>query len=168
MESNSVFDLTVDNANKIIVVNREFTANIELVWEAWSNPKIIDQWWTPKPYRSETKSMNFREGGFRHWALVSPEGSKHWSRQDYLKIAPQKSITELRAYCDENGIVSADFVKTQCTTKFSKTNGNTLVTITSIYGNSKVFEHMASLSHKKGFSSTLENLDQILNDFKHW
>ena len=166
MESNLVFDFTVDNANKIIVVKREFAANIELVWEAWSNPKIIDQWWAPKPHHSETKSMDFREGGFRHWALVSPEGSKHWSRQDYQKIEPQKSIAELRAFCYENGIVSADFIKTQCTTTFSKTNGNTLVTITSIYGNPKVFEQMASLNHKKGFSSTLENLDQVLNDLK--
>ncbi len=110
--------------------------------------------------------MDFQEGGFRHWALVSPQGGKHWSRQDYQKIEHQKCIVELRAFCDENGKVSADFAKTLCKTIFSQTNENTLVTITSKYGNSKVFEQMSSLNHKKGFSSTLENLDQILNSLK--
>ncbi len=166
MKNNLVFEFIVDNENNSIVVKREFTAKVELVWRAWTKPDIIDQWWTPKPHRSETKSMHFKEGGFRHWALVSPQGGKFWSRQDYQKIDPQKSIEELRAFCNEKGIVSENFEKTLCKIVFNEINGNTLVTITSKYGNSRVFEQMSSLNHKKGFTSTLRNLDQVLSSLK--
>ncbi len=55
MNNNLGFDFIVDNENNSIVVKREFNAKIELVWQAWTTPDIIDQWWTPKPHRSETK-----------------------------------------------------------------------------------------------------------------
>ena len=111
--------------------------------------------------------MDFREGGFWHYALVSPEKKKHWSRYDYKKIEPQKSIVELRAFSDENGMVNPDFPRTECTLIFSETNGKTLVTITERYGSPEMFEKMATESHKKGFSSHLRNLDELLLTFKN-
>ncbi|MFN5417545.1 MAG: SRPBCC domain-containing protein, partial [Flavobacteriia bacterium] len=60
---NLAFDFTINKENNTVMVKREFAANLELVWEAWTNPEILDLWWAPKPYKTETKSMDFREGG---------------------------------------------------------------------------------------------------------
>lgn len=164
MNSNLLFDFSVNKENKTIHIRREFDASIELVWKAWTTADLLDQWCAPNPYRTETKTLDFREGGFWHYAIVSPEGSKHWSRYDYKKIDFQKIITELRAFSDENGIVSPDYLPTECTTVFSRTNGKTLVTIAEKYRSPEVFEKMATDSHKKGFSSHLKNLDRLLSN----
>ena len=58
MNSNLLFDLTVNKENNTVDIKREFDANLELVWEAWTNPEILDQWWAPKPWMSKTKYMN--------------------------------------------------------------------------------------------------------------
>ncbi len=167
MDSNTLFDFSVDRENKIIRIAREFDAGAELVWQAWTTAEILDQWCAPNPFRTETKALDFREGGFWHYALVSPEGNKHWSRYDYKKIEPQKSITELRAFSDENGRISPAFLPTECTITFSETNDKTRVTMTEKYRSPEMFERMATDSHKKGFSSHLKNLDRLLSTLKN-
>jgi len=162
MNSNPLFNFSVNRETNTIHIKREFDANVELVWQAWTTPELLDQWCAPNPYRTETKTMDCREGGFWHYAIVSPEGKKHWSRYDYRKVEPQKSITELRAFSDENGMVSPDFPRTKCILTFSETGGKTLVTMTEKYGDPEMFEKMATDSHKRGFSSHLKNLDKLL------
>lgn len=167
MNSNLLFDFSVDKENKVIHIEREFEANLELVWEAWTTAKLLDQWCAPNPYRTETKALDFREGGFWHYAIVSPEGNKHWSRYDYKDIEFQKSVTELRGFSDEIGTVNPDFPRTECTVIFSETDGKTRVSMTEKYGSPEMFEKMATDSHKKGFSSHLKNLDNLLLTLKN-
>lgn len=167
MTSNPLFDFSIDKENKTIHIKREFDASLELVWQAWTTPELLDQWCAPNPYKTETKMLDFREGGFWHYAIVSPEGKKHWSRYDYKKIEPQKSVTELRAFSDENGRVSPDFPRTECNLIFSEKDGKTRVTMTEKYGSLEMFEKMATVSHKKGFSSHLKNLDNLLLALKN-
>ncbi|WP_229738476.1 SRPBCC family protein [Parapedobacter pyrenivorans] len=162
-----MFDFSIDRENRTIRITREFDASLELVWQAWTMPQLLDQWCAPNPYRTETKTLDFQEGGFWHYAIVSPEGNKHWSRYDYKKIEPQKSITELRAFSDENGRVNPDFPRTECTLIFSETDGKTRVKITEKYKSPEMFEKMATTSHKKGFSSHLKNLDDLLLTLKN-
>src|SRR5690606_37360191 len=112
MNRNLSYDFSVDRENRIIHILREFNATVERVWQAWTTAELLDQWCAPNPYRTETKTMDFREGGFWHYALVSPEGTKHWSRYDYKKIKLHKSFTELRIFSDENGTIDPDILPT--------------------------------------------------------
>lgn len=162
MKSALLFDFTVDKKNNTVYVKREFAANLELIWEAWTNPEIIDQWWAPKPWRAETKSMDFREGGFWLYAMVSPENQRHWGRQDYQKIVFQKSFVGTDSFCDDNGNVNADLPKTLFENVFSETNGKTLVTITSKYASIEMLEKIIEMGFKEGFTMALENLDQYI------
>ena len=166
MSHNLLFEFTVDKEIKTIVILREFQASLELVWKAWTTAPLLDLWCAPNPYRIETKTMNFKDGGFWHYALVSPSGEKHWSRYDYKKIEINKSITEHRVFSDEKGAVNPGFSPTECTIVFRNINGRTRVTITERYGSEVMFEKMANDSHRKGFSSHLKNLDRLLSTLK--
>ena len=70
---NLLFDFTVDKATSTIYVTREFAADLDLVWDAFTKAEILDQWMGPKPYKVQTKEMDFREGGRWLYAMVSPE-----------------------------------------------------------------------------------------------
>lgn len=167
MNSSLLFNFSVDKENKVIHIEREFDAKLEIVWEAWTTANLLDQWCAPNPYRTETKTMDFREGGFWHYAIVSPQGNKHWSRYDYKEIEFQKRITELRIFSDEKGTVNPDFPRTECALIFSETDGKTHIAMTEKYGSPEMFEKMATDSHKKGFSSHLKNLDNLLLTLKN-
>jgi uncharacterized protein YndB with AHSA1/START domain len=54
MNTNLLFDFIVNKENNTIIIKREFDANLELVWQAWTTAELLDQWWGPKPWRAET------------------------------------------------------------------------------------------------------------------
>ena len=70
---NLLFDFTVDKATATIYVTREFAAELDLVWDAFTKAEILDQWMGPKPWRVQTKEMDFREGGRWLYTMMSPE-----------------------------------------------------------------------------------------------
>lgn len=68
---NLLFDFTVDKATSTIFITREFAADLDLVWDAFTNAEILDKWMGPKPYRVQTKEMDFRVGGRWLYTMVS-------------------------------------------------------------------------------------------------
>jgi len=53
-----------DLKEKSILVSREFEAQLADVWKAYTDPKLLDQWWGLSPWRAETKEMYFKPGGY--------------------------------------------------------------------------------------------------------
>lgn len=162
MNSNLQFDFIVNKENNTVNVKREFSADLELVWEAWTNPEILDQWWAPQPYRTETKSMDFREGGMWLYAMISPQDEKHWCKNDYQKIEHQKSFSGLDAFCDENGTINESMPRTLWTNTFVENGETTVVNISARYDSLADLEKVIQLGFKEGFTMALENLDQYI------
>ncbi|MFA5418859.1 MAG: SRPBCC domain-containing protein [Bacteroidales bacterium] len=162
MNSNLKFDFKVNKNNNTVNVEREFAANLELVWEAWTNPEILDQWWAPKPYRTKTKSMDFREGGRWLYAMISPENETHWCINDYHKIVYQSMFSGQDAFCDENGVINKEMPRTLWTNEFNENGETTLVNITARYDSLADLEKIIELGFKEGFTMALENLDQYI------
>ena len=102
MKNILLFDLTVDKALKTVFVTKEFAAELSLVWDAFTKPEILDQWWAPKPYASKTKFMNFEVGGRRFYAMVSPEGQENWQIQKYTSISPKTNFKYFSAFADKD------------------------------------------------------------------
>ena len=71
MNNDLLFDFTVDKAAKTVFIKREFDADLDLVWDAFTKSEILDQWTAPAPYTAKTKYMNFEVGGKRFYAMVS-------------------------------------------------------------------------------------------------
>lgn len=108
MNNNLFFDFTVNKEDNTIVITREFNANIELVWKAWTEAELLNQWWAPKPFHIETKTLDLKIGGQWLYAMVSPKNEKFWCKADYKKIEPQMLLSWLDAFCDENGVENTD------------------------------------------------------------
>lgn len=162
MNSILKFNFTVDKEKNAVHVAREFDAPRDLVWAAWTTPEILDQWWAPKPYRTQTKSMDFRVGGHWLYAMISPENVAHWCRADYQSIETLQSYSALDAFCDEHGNINTEFPRSQWNNRFSELSDKTLVNITIQYEKLEDLEKIISLGFKEGFTMAMENLDQYI------
>ncbi|GAB3224740.1 SRPBCC domain-containing protein [Algoriphagus aestuariicola] len=163
MKKTALFDFLVDKENQKITVKRSFDAPLGLVWTAWTDPEILDLWWAPKPWRTETKSIDFREGGRWHYAMVSPQGERHWCLFDFKKIVSQKSFSGQDAFCDENAIANDSKPIVSWLNQFSGTeNDTTLVEIELEFNSLEDLESLIQMGFKEGFAMGLENLDEYL------
>jgi PhnB protein len=162
MNSTFFFDFSVNKENNTINVRREFAAPLDLVWDAWTKPELLDLWWAPKPYKTETKSLEFREGGTWLYAMRSPEGTTNWSRADYQKIVDQNSFSTLHAFCDENGNINNHFSQSLWNNSFDEEGDATFVNVVIQFKQLEDLEKMVEMGFKEGFSMALENLDQYI------
>jgi uncharacterized protein YndB with AHSA1/START domain len=161
MKTALLFDFTVDKATKTVFVNREFDANLSLVWEAFTKQEILDQWWAPEPWVSKTKVMNFEVGGRRFYAMVSPEGQEHWSIQKYISISPKTNFKMLNAFADKDE--NPELPGSEWDFNFTEQNGTTKVSI-SIYNESLArMEKMIEMGFTEGFKMTLNGLENLLS-----
>src|ERR1700756_1383880 len=122
MTNNFIFEPDLDA--KTIHIIREFNAPIEKVWRAWTEPDLIEKWIAPKPWKAETKIMNFTVGGIWLYAMVSPEGQKHWTRIEFTAIENGSSISSTNMFSDEDGTVASGAAKSYTETKFSSIDDN--------------------------------------------
>jgi uncharacterized protein YndB with AHSA1/START domain len=157
--NNLLFDFTVDKATKTVNIDREFAADLSLVWDAFTTQEILDQWWAPKPWASKTKVMNFEVGGRRFYAMVSPDGLEMWSVQKYTSISPKTNFKMLNAFADAEE--NPQLPGSEWDLNFSEQNGKTKVNI-SIYNESlERMEKMIEMGFKEGFTMTLNSLDEL-------
>jgi uncharacterized protein YndB with AHSA1/START domain len=159
-------DFSIDRQNKKINVEKEFAAPLNTVWSAWTDSKILDKWWAPKPWQARTKSMDFREGGSWLYAMVGPEGEEHWARFDYTSIKPQLSFSGKDSFCDENGTINTAMTGSSWKSEFSEKGDKTVVSTELTFESIDQLEQMIQMGFKEGFEMGLGNLDQLLPELK--
>ncbi len=159
------FDFTVDKEKLTLTVTREFAASQDLVWDAWTKAEILQLWYAPKPFRIETKEMNFTEGGRWHYAMVSAEGNKlGWTIHEFLKINPKTSYETKNFFCDENGKpAAAGFTFSITTTSFKAKGENTIVQIVKKMESLEQLEKFAATGFIQGMQATTAQLDEYLS-----
>ncbi len=160
MKKNLLFDFIIDKPSSTAIINKEFDANLSLVWDAFTKQEILDQWWAPKPWASKTKFMNFEVGGRRFYAMVSPEGAEHYSLQQYTSINPKTNFKMLNAFADKDE--NPQLPGSIWDLSFSEENDITKVSITITNESRERFEQMVEMGFQGGFTMTLTYLDELL------
>lgn len=152
-----------DLAAKTIQITRSFKAPLNKVWRAFTEKELLDQWWGPQPWRAETKYMDFREGGYWLYAMVGPEGEKHWSRADFQSIEPMNSFKGKDGFCDENGTMNTEMPVTEWTNVFTETAEGTTVTNTLLFESEKDLQTLVDMGFEQGYSLGLNQLEALLD-----
>ena len=165
MSSNLLFNFTVDKSTNTVLISKEFSAELSLVWDAFTRQEILDQWWAPKPFESKTKVMEFKVGGRRFYAMVSPEGQEMWQLQQYTAITPITNFKFLSVFADKNE--NPQLPGSDWDLNFNEVNGITKVSI-SIYNESlERMEKMIEMGFKEGFTMTLNELTDVLISYQN-
>ncbi|AKJ67118.1 ATPase [Pandoraea thiooxydans] len=162
MKAELQFNFIVDKEKSHITVKREFAAKRQLVWDCHTKRELLDQWFAPKPLTTKTKHMEFKEGGYWHYAMIMPDGQAFWSRLDYQAIRPIDDYAALDGFCDESGIVNPEMPRARWEVTFTDANAHTLVTTVVKYRSPDDVQKVIEMGMEEGMASTLERLDELL------
>ena len=162
MKPDLQFDFHADKQNNTLTIKREFDAGRALMWDCYTKSELLDRWFAPKPLTTKTKSMDFREGGHWHYAMVDPNGIEYWGRTEYQTISPREQYTALDGFTDETGVVNAELPQASWEVSFDDTAGRTLVCSKVTYASLSDLETVINMGMKDGMASTLNRLDELL------
>ena len=155
-----MMEFVVDKDTKTVTITKGFAAELSLVWDAYTKPELLDQWWAPKPYTSRTKVMDFEVGGRRFYAMVSPEGEERWVVQKYRSITPKTNFKFFNAFADENE--SLELPGSEWDLNFNEQDGTTTVHISIFNESLERLERMIEFGFVEGTELQLKNLEELL------
>ncbi len=161
MNTNLLFNFTVDKTTKTVFIKREFAAELPLVWDAFTKPELLDQWVAPKPFISRTKYMDFKVGGRRFYAMVSPEGQERWAIQKYTSITPKTNFKMHNAFADKDE--NPELLGSDWDFSFSEQNGITKLSLTITNESLERMEKMIEMGFVEGYKMTIDNLEKLLD-----
>lgn len=159
MTNNLLFEFTVDKAAKTVFITREFDTELSLVWDAFTKAELLDQWLPPKPLTAKTKYQDFKVGGKRFYAMITPDGQERWSIQEYTSISPKTNFKMYNAFADKDE--NPELPGSEWDHTFSENEGKTTVYIT-IYNESLERLERILDGFTQGMKMSLSNLEELL------
>ena len=146
-----------DLNNRTLTIEKTFDAPIELVWEAWTQPEHIAQWWGPKGMKTRIIEHNFVEGGSWEYAMTMPDGKDFIADGVYLEIVELQKIRT-----SANFKPMTEGVELQVLLK--KIGDKTQFTFHVIHETEEYCKQQEQMGFYNGWGSTFERLTSYLQE----
>ncbi|HUD86989.1 MAG TPA: SRPBCC domain-containing protein [Xanthobacteraceae bacterium] len=85
------------------VITRVFDAPRQILWDCFTDPAHMQQWWGPKGSAIVASKMDFRVGGTYHGAMRDAEGRVMWAKFVYRDIVAPERLVWVHSFSDEAG-----------------------------------------------------------------
>lgn len=147
---------TFKQEGNILIHTRILDAPRELVWEVWTDPEHIKEWWGPNDFSLTTKSMNVAPG--KTWNFIMHGMGRDWDNKiEYLEVKKPSLICY-----KHSGERSEDYNFT-VSISFEDVEGKTLLTMKSIFKSKEIIEELnRKVNAIEGGKQTLNRLENHL------
>jgi uncharacterized protein YndB with AHSA1/START domain len=140
-----------------LILSRTLDAPVELVWEVFTNPEHLAQWWGPDGFTNTITTMDLRPGG--DWLLVmhGPDGTDYDNKSVFEEIIPFKKFVYRHL----------SYPNFTATIQFEKQGDKTLIIWHMLFDSVEVFiDTVKTYKADEGLKQNLVKLNQYLVNFK--
>lgn len=81
-----------------LTLTRHIAAPRAAVWRCWTEPELIKQWFTPRPWTTPVVETDLRPGGASYMLFRGPDGEEFPNRGVYLEVVPQQRLVFTDAF----------------------------------------------------------------------
>ncbi len=139
-----------------LVITRRFHAPRSLVFQAFTTPEAMKQWWGPRKYTMEVKEMDFRVGGKWEYTHADADGNEFGFRGEYREIVPPERLVSTFEFLGAPGQVSMDsYVLTE-------QDGWTTLTSKSVFPSKEGLDAMVDSGMEWGVREAYQRLAELL------
>jgi uncharacterized protein YndB with AHSA1/START domain len=144
-------------ADREMVITRLLDAPRELVFDVWTDPNHIDQWWGPRGFRNTTSEMSARPGGMWRYVMHGPDGTDYDNRIVYREI-----VRPERLVYDHGSDVDNDPDMFHVTVTFEEQGGKTKLTMRAVWKSAAAFAEVQKFGVVEGGNQTMDRLAEYL------
>ena len=142
--------------DRVLRLERLIPAPPERVFEAWTRPELLAQWWGPDGFDVPEYSLDVREGGRWRTTMRSPQGTLHKVSGVYRAIEPPRRLVFTWAWDNEKGV---RYQETEVTVTFEPVPGGTRLVLLQ-----QMFQDKDGRDkHQAGWSSSFDCLERLFS-----
>jgi len=155
----------MDHVNrKDLTITRIFDAPRELVYKAWTDPKLVAQWWGPRQFTNPVCEMDVRPGGTLLIHMRGPDGVVYPDKGVFHEVvAPERLVFTSSAFEDEQGNPQLEVL---ITVTFTELYGKTEVTLQADVLKSTPEVEAPLSGMEEGWKQSLDKLAENLKSFR--
>ena len=118
-----------------ITLTRLFDAPPELVFEAWTDPEHVGEWWGPAGFTITTKEMSVKPGGVWRYTMHGPDGTDYPNRTEFIEVVRPERLVYYQGWDRDS-----DEERHHVTVTFENRNGKTQLTLTTVFRTAEELE----------------------------
>lgn len=147
------------NVRDVLILKRTFNASIERVFNAWTQPEVLANWFGPEGFSVQRAEIQLSVGGSYDIEICSPDGKRIRHFGKYLEISKPNTLAFTWMLADQACKGSQDLTaKTIVTIKLKSIDCITELTLT----HEQLPNKDAYDGHKFGWTSSLDSLTNYL------
>jgi uncharacterized protein YndB with AHSA1/START domain len=154
--------VTANPEKREIVAERTFDAPRELVWQAWTDPERLAQWWGPRNWRTTVKEFDLRPGGAFFYVINGPDGAESWAKSVYKEIVPPERLVYQDTFADKEGNPAPGMPTMTITNEFIEANGKTTLISRTVFETDKDFKTILAMGVEAGIGETWDRLAEFV------
>jgi|SRR6185295_12092408 len=144
----------IDTQDREIVLTRVFQAPRERVWQAWTDPKELIEWWGPQGFTNTFQEIDIRPGGVWRFIMHGPDGTDYPNLIVFDEVLPPERLTYSHGSGQEN-----DPDEFQVIVTFAEAGADTKLTMRLIMSSAAVKEKM--ITEVGAIESGNQTLDRL-------
>ncbi len=144
------------NKSNEIRITRVYDAPVKTVWDAWTDPKQVAQWWGPRGFTLTTHSKDLRVGGTWNYTMHGPDGRDYPNKTLYLEVEKYSRLVYDHGASDDRPPLF------RVTVRFTELKGKTKMDMSMALATPEVAEETRKFIKKAGGESTWDRLSEYL------
>ena len=150
-------------ADREMVVSRLIDAPAALVFNAWIEPKQLEQWWGPTGFTTTVHEMDVAEGGITRLVMQGPDGVDYPNKLVYTDIEAARRLSYMHS---DDGDADNDAAAFGVTVSFEEEDNQTRVTLHALFKTAAERDRVVKeYDALQGANQTLGRLDKFLKEF---
>ncbi len=137
-------------------MTRVFNAPRALVFEAYTNPKHVQNWWGPRSITTRVEESDVRPGGRWRYVQVNPDGTEYAFFGEYREVVPPEKLVSTFEFEGMPGHVVVDSLT------LTEDNGKTTLTARSTFDTAEEMEGFLATGAIAGANETYDRLAELL------
>ncbi|WP_341995256.1 SRPBCC domain-containing protein [Microbacterium sp. LWH7-1.2] len=161
-----VTDVTTDPEALTMTLTAEFTAPVERLWEAFTEPRQLERFWGPPGYPATFTEFDLTPGGRARYHLTSPKGEEYHGVWEFLEIDGPRSFTALDSFADADGRVLAEMPTSRMVFTFDQSATGSRLVNTTHFDSAEALEKVVAMGAVEGSTMAINQLDRVLEGLR--
>jgi uncharacterized protein YndB with AHSA1/START domain len=140
-----------------ILITREFDAPRHLVYRAWTEPELVERWWSGNRGEVTVAEVDVRVGGTWRYVMVTDDGFEAAFHSEYREIVPNERIVATEIY---EGMPEVEALNT---VTFAEADGRTTLTMLVQHASKEARDAHIGSGMEAGMRAAMDLLERVAN-----
>ena len=146
-----------------MILDAEFDASPERVWQLWADPRQLERWWGPPTYPATVTSHDLRPGGRVEYHMTGPEGDESRGYWEVVEADAPRRLVFRDGFANADGTANSDLPLNEARVTIAEIGeGRTRMTIQSIFPDASAMEQLIAMGMEEGLRQAVGQIDAIL------